>query len=198
MLEMMAVAAVALSVPQVGYEDAVFVQTQLQRVRDLKNQSAAVTSELWIGPDGKVLDCKVVRYAGSKELADHVCELMKRRRLNAPGGPSASPAYALIRTTTGWGASSQASGQVARDLAALDQPDKAIAIDNSRAESDIRLSIAVDVTGRASACRAVKDADQAEDYCGELNDERFAIRHDEHGRPVTYLRNYRIKFAQGS
>jgi hypothetical protein len=83
MLEMLTAAAVALAVPNLGNEEATFVQSQLHRVRELRDQSAAVTSELWIGPDGKVLDCKILRHAGSKAVADRVCELMQRRRLRA-------------------------------------------------------------------------------------------------------------------
>jgi len=99
MLEIMAASLAMISVPSAKNEDANFVLAQLNRSH-VRSKSAAVDTELWVGPSGQILDCHAAAYAGAKEVGDQVCQALKKRRLSAPRGPSDRPVYAITHLIT--------------------------------------------------------------------------------------------------
>lgn len=201
MLEIFATSIAAFILPYAGYDEAVFIQTRLQQTPALRDKSAAVTTELWIGPNGKVLDCTVVRYAGSKAIADQVCALMKQRRLRAPKGPINAPTYAISVMTTGYGSTRQETDKLAQDLANLSSPDLSIAA-NASADSageDVGLLLAIDENGRAKVCRPANEdlIERLARYCEQVADKQFEVKRDQ-DLPVNYVRSYRIRLDASS
>lgn len=195
MLEMIAAAIAGFILPRIQYDDAVFVQTELARMPALRNKSGAVTSELWIDPSGRVLDCAVLRYTGAKVVADRVCELMKQRHFQTPRGPSEAATYATSVSTTVY-ASPRDSKKLVQDLELLNNPDRTLAASISDASigENVYLLLAIDQNGHLAACMPEQERliEKLAGYCDQVADEEFTIRRDQ-GQPVSYVRRYRIK-----
>lgn len=109
-----------------------------------------------VGPDGRAVDCKIVRSSGYEMLDRPACSVaLKRARFRPAVGADGRPAYGVYRSQVVWQRPDRGAPQ--GDLG----PDLEISINQLPAGATspgVELAYFVDTAGNPSACTALPDS----------------------------------------
>lgn len=159
--------------------------------------SAVVMIDVKVDPKGRVIDCKTVTMAGSKEVAASVCGRVKQLRVK-PASIGGDPAFGVERTLV------QFSNDPVGDkiTAQMIPADMELQVNKLPTGTTLRvpLNVLVDAGGQPQACYADKyegkDAPQAyaDVACTQVSGVTFGSLNDNGGKPVRYVRSVIVDF----
>ncbi len=164
------------------------------------DESAAADIGLWVRPDGRIVNCEVVRYTGDKASIDRVCPAFENYSFKSPRAGDGAEVHAYLITTI-FLFPDRSPGKrnvLLKDLRQLREDSEEVSFERSlfpdkRSSSDLLLTLDVDEQGIVSHCEtglkktSVKTADLA---CSKLVGRAVTRRFDENGEAVRYLMRF--------
>lgn len=113
--------------------------------------------ELLVAPDGKPVNCTIIRSSGYRSLDERTCVVaMHRAKFTSARGPNGSPAYGTYRSSVAWHRPDQpgVKGGAAPDLEVT-----VSALPPGTIEpAAVKLGYFVDSTGKASDCTVLPES----------------------------------------
>jgi len=156
--------------------------------------SGVAIVKLFISPDRKVQDCKVLSTEFSDADTDRVCaSLRNKRAAKAAAGPDGQAAYgALTYIVSG-------NNEDSSPLHSILRADVVLDVDSLPGGSRrLHVNVLLNATGDVVQCEAAPgDAGAyADAACRELKEQRLPARKDSAGQPVSYVDALSVEFVQ--
>jgi len=184
---LLSVLAASLTVPQPG-------KTFSSAALAPRDGSGVAIVELFIAPDRKVEDCKILGSQFSERENDRVCASLRgKRAAKAAAGPDGQAAYGALTYIV---ADSEEGGVPLESALPADVVlDVASLPGGSR---KLRVNVLLNTSGDIVQCEAAPgDAGAfADAACKELKAQRLPVRKGSDGTPVSYVDELSIEFVQ--
>lgn len=170
-----------------------------------ENITAAVV-DLWIDPDGWVIECKLSRFLGTEQIAVETCGAAAGAKLQPARDASGNAVYGFYRTgilafPPGW---EPVASQMSRNLKMLDRHvDLVISLnaipDDLASGRLLPLNLMIDQSGTVVACEPGEGANPNwwSVACEQATQAEWDRRTSLSGTPVNYVRNIVVEFQVG-
>ena len=179
--------AAAITVPQP--QDRLFEAI----IRSLPARGGEVDLEVFVAPDGEVLECRNLLSRPSEEVGERACERAIGRRTFKPAlGPDGEPTHGL-----NWfmlSTSRRADYGRPADLVINVQ-----SLPGGGSQQILALIVMVDTSGAVTHCENTDSERQAlaRIACEQAEAHRWTVRKGKGGEPVSYSAAVKIAFVEG-
>jgi hypothetical protein len=188
-------AAAALAVPAPDFEDLGLKLLQGVQL------PGTIQVDLFVGPDGTILDCQVLYTERSKSGGARYCRNAPRQKVAQPAvGPDGSAAYGVLR----FGRISRveySSGDASPPDNIRLAPDLELEVQSLPPPFKKRMRVTsvalVDANGKLAQCRPDGHAlaDYAKVACDQLKQVPLPVRRAKDGQPVPYVKELDVDFV---
>jgi TonB family protein len=193
---LLAAAAAGFAPPALTKDAARQLQQNYPTAALRDGRSAAAVIDAQVDPKGRISNCKALSTYGDKALADSICQLAERVRIE-PASVQGRSAYGVIRELIRF---FLPQDQLGDKICAMHQPgDIEVQVNTLPAgKSALRVhaNVLIDAAGKPRACNAPDAPPGYGDVaCGQVSAITFGPLKDGDGKPVQYVRRVIVDFV---
>jgi protein TonB len=162
-------------------------------------KSAAAVIDARVDRKGRITDCKITASYGDKDLAQTICGLVERIRIE-PASVGGDPSYGVVRHIVRLMIDDSEGAKIRATTEPADLELQVTKLPAGQRSLRVNANVLIDAAGKPQACYAVGDVPQAyaDVACSQVAGLGFGILNDDGGKPVRFVSNVIVDFDLAS
>jgi hypothetical protein len=193
------IVATAFALPKASVADARHMVHSLPARFDREKKWTSADLRIFVDPKGRILECKVVNYAGFEDVAKTMCDIYRTRRIKSAKDLTGQAAYGLTVVRVGF---HNSPSDPPPDLGPLYSEELILTVDrlptNGAGEpvNSYPIGLVIGPEGRVTACKALDALPEtlAGIGCAQSAGSVFEVMKNPDGDPVSYVRKINVTF----